>query len=237
MLLYFIRHGKPDYRTDVLLEEGRRQAELVSDRLVLSGVDRIYSSPMGRALQTAAPTAEKLGLPIRIEWWARELGRDTYTTYSDGVPKTVSLVPNAHLHQPAYRTIPLEECFRECDGLRENRLGERYQSIADGLDGLLAREGYAVNGDGLWEPVEPNSRHIAFFCHLGMMRCMVSHLLHLPYQFVAASLSSHFTGVTLFEFPSGASETTSPRLISYGDVGHLYAEGKELTHFSFKERF
>ena len=66
MLLYLIRHGEPDYVTDTLTEEGWKQARLVSDRLIESGLDEIHSSPMGRARQTAQPTAEKLGLPVIV---------------------------------------------------------------------------------------------------------------------------------------------------------------------------
>ena len=73
MLLYLIRHGEPDYVTDTLTETGRRQAELAAERLAESGIDEVHASPMGRARQTAIPTAEKLGLPVIIEPWAYEL--------------------------------------------------------------------------------------------------------------------------------------------------------------------
>ena len=55
MLLYIIRHGEPDYTTDTLTERGRLQAEAVGKRMAASKIDRIFSSPMGRAIQTAEP--------------------------------------------------------------------------------------------------------------------------------------------------------------------------------------
>ena len=70
MLLYVVRHGEPDYVTDTLLERGKLQAEAVGKRLVRAGITQIYSSPMGRAKETAAPACRMLNLPCHIEEWA-----------------------------------------------------------------------------------------------------------------------------------------------------------------------
>ena len=67
MLLYIIRHGDPDYSTDTLTEKGVLQAEAVGKRLAATGIDKIYSSPMGRARLTAEPTCRLLGLECNIE--------------------------------------------------------------------------------------------------------------------------------------------------------------------------
>ena len=69
MLLYVVRHGDPDYEHDSLTPLGQRQAEAVARRLAVNGLDRIYSSPLGRAVATAKPTSEILRLPIEIEDW------------------------------------------------------------------------------------------------------------------------------------------------------------------------
>lgn len=66
MLLYFIRHGDPIYNPDSLTEKGKIQAEALSNRLVNSKIDRIYCSSSARAIQTAEPTAKKLGKEIEI---------------------------------------------------------------------------------------------------------------------------------------------------------------------------
>jgi len=60
MLLYLIRHGDPDYPTDTLTLRGMFQAEAVGRRMADAGIDRIFSSPMGRARLTAAPAARLL---------------------------------------------------------------------------------------------------------------------------------------------------------------------------------
>ena len=57
MLLFYIRHGDPIYRPNSLTELGKRQAEALAKRLALYGLDRIYSSPSVRAMQTAESTS------------------------------------------------------------------------------------------------------------------------------------------------------------------------------------
>ena len=89
MFFYIVRHGEPDYSTDTLTELGQQQAEAVSVRMAESGIEEIYASPMGRARQTAAPTAARLGLPVTVEPWAEELGRESQTPYPDGKMKNI----------------------------------------------------------------------------------------------------------------------------------------------------
>src|SRR2546422_11159202 len=76
-IVVLVRHGKTP-TTGVLLpgrrpglhldDEGRRQAEGVARRLaVLPRIDAIYSSPLERARETAAPLAAARKLAVRIE--------------------------------------------------------------------------------------------------------------------------------------------------------------------------
>ncbi len=223
MILYFVRHGEPDYATDTLTEKGKNQAERAAKRLLSSGVDAIYSSPMGRAVETAQPLSEMTGLPVTIEPWAGELGEESKTTYPDGKLTTMSLLPATYYHDARYRGLGLEESFDVVEGLQGARFRERYHAIARGLDDLLARCGYARNEAGFYDMVSPNDRHIALFCHGGMQRVMLSHLFHIPYQFFAASLRANYASVTALYFDAGArKKQTMPALSSYGDVGHYY---------------
>ena len=71
--LVLVRHALPE-RKQVengaadpgLTAEGHRQAELLAEYLATEVIDALYASPMARARQTAAPLAERLGLPVRI---------------------------------------------------------------------------------------------------------------------------------------------------------------------------
>ncbi len=47
-----------------LSEQGRAQAQQLAERLAELGIDAIYSSPLERARETAAPSALRAGLPV-----------------------------------------------------------------------------------------------------------------------------------------------------------------------------
>jgi 2,3-bisphosphoglycerate-dependent phosphoglycerate mutase len=81
--VYFVRHGDAlpgqdevvlgDYDAQALSELGRRQAQALARRMALYKPTAIYSSPTGRAVQTAQPTAEALGLTITLDDDLREV--------------------------------------------------------------------------------------------------------------------------------------------------------------------
>jgi broad specificity phosphatase PhoE len=70
MQVLMIRHGRPETRSGDsdpdLCDAGRKQARDLSAFLSRSGVARLVSSPLRRALQTAEPTAQALGLDIAV---------------------------------------------------------------------------------------------------------------------------------------------------------------------------
>lgn len=233
MLLYLIRHAEPDYSTDSLTERGKVQAKLVASRLLDSGIDKIYSSPMGRAKETAKPLSEYLNLPIEVEPWAYELGDEARTTmFPDGKDRTFSCMPTSYFLDEKYRTLSIEESLKVIPPINGNGFPERYHMITEGLDSLLERNGYRRNAAGFYDPVEPNDNHIALFCHAAMQRVLFSHLLHVPYQFTASTFFCNYTGVSILNFhddifKTGNKGNVSPQLYCFADTGHLF-NGDEL---------
>lgn len=81
--IYLIRHGDAlpdpdelqpgDYNAQNLSELGRRQAQALARRLRDTSFDALYSSPLGRARQTAAPLAKALGLDVEVVPDLREI--------------------------------------------------------------------------------------------------------------------------------------------------------------------
>jgi probable phosphoglycerate mutase len=74
MELLLVRHALPIRRELVegvadpeLSEFGLRQAEHLAQYLSSEPIEAVYSSPMQRALQTAAPIAAALGLEVEVE--------------------------------------------------------------------------------------------------------------------------------------------------------------------------
>ena len=84
MELLLIRHGLPEKvvtndgspADPPLSTIGLRQAELVAEYLKDVRLDRLYSSPMRRAHQTAIPLAKEQGLVIETEEGVAEYDRD-----------------------------------------------------------------------------------------------------------------------------------------------------------------
>ena len=77
MIAHFIRHGEsvsnaahgrdlPDTDGDRLTERGHEQAALAAQHLDNLRIDRLWSSPLSRARETAAPIAAALGLEVKI---------------------------------------------------------------------------------------------------------------------------------------------------------------------------
>lgn len=75
-LLLLVRHGQTPTTGKILpgraaglylSEHGQDQAERVAQRLAALPITAIYSSPLERTKQTAAPTAEQTGLPVHEE--------------------------------------------------------------------------------------------------------------------------------------------------------------------------
>ncbi len=79
--LIVIRHGETEWnvrgvwqgqQNSPLTEQGERQAIAVAQRLKEFDLDAIYSSDLGRCIQSASPTAELVGLPLRQDFRLRE---------------------------------------------------------------------------------------------------------------------------------------------------------------------
>lgn len=78
MKILIIRHAEPDYSIDSLTEKGKREAQLLKERLLKLDIRDFYCSPLGRAKDTAAPTLDALGRTAEICDWLREFdGRIT----------------------------------------------------------------------------------------------------------------------------------------------------------------
>ncbi len=80
-LLCLVRHGETNWnierrmqgQLDIALNaRGRAQAQALAQELSGAHFDCIYSSDLGRAMNTVAPLAEKLGLPVRATPTLRE---------------------------------------------------------------------------------------------------------------------------------------------------------------------
>ncbi len=82
----------------ILLQKGEnyRQKQLENECLIQK-IDRIFSSHMGRAKETAEPACRLLGIEKQIEGWTREIGEERLTPFPDGKRKSITFVQNTYI--------------------------------------------------------------------------------------------------------------------------------------------
>ncbi len=154
--LLLIRHGLPlrVERDDglpadpPLSPEGREQAESVARWLAHESIDRIVSSPLLRAMETAAPLAAALGLEVEIEPRVAEFDRDS-----------ALYVPLEELRRSDY---PAWKAFM-ANGYGEGVPIEVFASeVRAALDACISRN---------------RGRRVAVFCHGGVINVFASQVL------------------------------------------------------------
>ncbi len=230
MLLYIIRHGDPVYETDSLTERGKLQAEAVGKRMYDAKIDRIFSSPMGRAMETADPACRLLNLEKNIEEWTHEIGNEKLTPFPDGKMKSVTLVQNTCYLENGNIDLPYDRSF-ECQGINESRMNEAVKYIEENGKDFLERLGYRYE-NGIYRILNPNEEKVALFCHSAFSKAWLSVLLHIPLHIMWASFHYTHTGVTVIEFKNYENGFTAPRCLCYSDMSHLYADGLDMIHDS-----
>ncbi len=223
MLFYLIRHGDPDYSNDTLTPLGQRQAEAVARRLAVHGLDRIYSSPMGRAQATARPTAELLRLPVGIEDWSSE---------AHAWEELTELDENGKKHWIYERLTRPETCEHEkpiltmdnwwtMPSVANTTAMEGVARIQAASDEFFARHGYVREGLN-YRIEKPSDERIALFAHAGFGLAFLAVLLAIPPQFVWSMFDMTHCGISIFHFANTADGLTQPRCLTYSDTSFLY---------------
>lgn len=228
MLLYIVRHGDPIYETDTLTERGKLQAEAVGKRIYDSKIDRIFSSPMGRAKETADPACRLLGLEKNIEEWTHEIGDERLTPFPDGKMKSISFIQNTYYLENGNINLPYEKSF-DCAGINQSDMKSAVRFIEEHGNEFLERLGYKEE-NGVYRILRENNEKVALFCHAAFSRAWLSVLLHIPLHIMWSSFSYTHTGVTILEFKNNPNGFTAPQCLCFSDVSHLYAEKLDLVH-------
>ena len=222
MRIVFVRHGEPDYARDCLTDTGKIQAELAARRLESEGIEEIWSSPLGRAQETAAAASRVLGLPVRTLDFMQEV---TWGS-TDGTPIFAGGHPWAIVDEMARQGIPLNRPdWRELPWFRPNRVLECVDAIEKGIDGWLAGYGYLRMGSYYRHTLrEETHRTVALFSHGGSSCAAMGHILNLPFPYACALLHLEFTGITVLRFDREAGPGTLPRLELANDGKHIRME-------------
>lgn len=219
MRIVFVRHGEPDYTHDCLTEQGKLQALAAAERLREEGIEEIFSSPLGRAAETAATTAELLKLPVKTLDYMRELhwgSTDGTPLPSDGHPWDLADLLAGEgwdLTNPGWREHPY---------FRNNRVTENVDMVAQRTDEWLLSLGYERNG-AFYRCVRPDDRQktVALFSHGGSSAAAMGHILNLPFPYACGLFHLEFTGITIIRLDRNPGQQRLPCLELANDGRHI----------------
>lgn len=203
-----IRHGDalPDasevvldgkYDSQSLSALGRAQARALATRMRDAGIHAIYSSPIPRARQTAAPLAEDLGLEVHIHGDLREVRLG---------PIGPAIAPGATGQEVA---AALRERLRRIrDVALVSGLWRDIPGSEPSAD-LKARAACAVDGIALAHP----GQRIAVFSHAALINAYLAQLLGIERDFFFPCGNTGISTVRL--------KGDRRLLIALNDIAHL----------------
>ena len=230
MILYYVRHGDPIYDPDSLTELGHKQAAALAKRFAVYGLDEIYSSPSRRAMQTAQPTCEALGLKMKICDWADEAKAAADVGIVDENGKWNWSFCDKDMaekfNDPAVRALGCD--WYKHEYFKGLPFGKGIQRIDAAVDGFLLSLGYEHDRKNkCYKKVGKSPDKVALFAHAGAGTMIMSSMLDIPYPHFATRTSLGHTGVSVFGFGTGAwgdEGKIYPQLFQYSNDSHLYKE-------------
>lgn len=213
MRIHLIRHGDPDYSIDSLTPKGHTEAAALAEYLKREArVKRVFSSPMGRAQDTARYTAEALGLPVETEDWTLELQglrmeQGCSTWDRDGHV----------MRQKVFPDIGNWLGFEEWSHLPNL---DHIQRLEKHSDEFLAGLGYVREGE-VYRVEQRNEDTYALFAHGGFGLTWMAHLLHIPPPMIWSGFFLHPSSITTILWDERVPGIASPRLIGVSALPHL----------------
>lgn len=218
MKIIFVRHAHPDYKLDRLTDIGRKQAEACAERLANEGIEKIYASSQGRALETAAPTADRLGLAVEARDFIRELechSKDGSVLLGEGHPWYVT---DAHVAMGADIT---RADWRQLDPYCRSVVVERVDLVERGTDEWLAELGYVRECQYYRVVGDDTDRTVAMFSHSCSSTAALAHMLNMPFPLLSGVLHPDFTSITVLTLSNEKGALITPRIEVLNDARHI----------------
>lgn len=232
MLFFYIRHGDPIYNPDSLTELGQKQAKALMPRLTAYGLDKIYASSSNRAIMTAAPTAEALGIEPTILDWANEghAFKELAVMTEEGKRKWCWAVPEFRRLFVSPEMTALGNKWYDHPIFEDTTIKEGYLRIANAADGLFASLGYVRDTEGDFYRVEKhNEDRVALFAHEGFGAAFLSHVLGIPYPLYSSHFSLSHSSMTVIEF-NNEDGICIPKALEVSCDSHIYRENLPLAY-------
>ena len=201
MELLIIRHGLPVRIDDAqgpadpeLSEVGHEQARRVADWLRHEKITAVYTSPMRRAVQTAAPLAEVLGLEPVVD--------DEVAEFDRGQHFYVPIEELKAARDPRYEALMKGELAPVDAG----------QAAMEEVDPYTFREVVTVAIERIIEANRGGT--VAIVCHGGVINAYASHVLGIDFPLF---FQPTYTSVNRFLASSAGHRSVA----SLNETGHL----------------
>ena len=219
MKLMFVRHAEPWYAIDSLTEKGHREAALLAERLSRLDVTAFYTSPLGRARETARYTLEKTERVAEVlPWLAEYRGRAVDPeTGRHRIPW--DLKPSIWLERDALRH---EEDWLSDPIMAQGNVADIWEETKAGLDELLGRYGFVRDGR-IWRCDDNKPETLVLFCHFGITAACLGYLLGISPVLLWHTFCAQPSSVTTLITEERVKGECVWRCMQLGDIGHLYA--------------
>lgn len=211
MILHIIRHADPDYEHDTITEYGWKEANALAEWLKNIPLDKIYTSPLGRAIDTASPTCKIKDMTSEVLPWTGE---------------SMEYMESHHLtpeDQCSYRYSVQTGAYDFEDFMTNGRM-QKIEKMKEHSDAFLADLGYVREGI-FYKAERPNDLHIAVFCHGGFGTEWIAHLMGIAPGLMFPVIYPCTTSVNTFEFPNNGQAYIRPLLKHLNNVTHIHCAG------------
>ncbi|MCI9426175.1 MAG: histidine phosphatase family protein [Eubacterium sp.] len=228
MRLLFIRHGEPDYEKDSLTEKGFREAEYLAEYLADVKIDACYVSPLGRAKDTAAPTLLKKQMTGVECQWLEEFPAKVVRPDKGFPINCWDFLPQDWTGVNEYYDKSL---WAKTELMEEGNVAQIYQNVTQEFDGLLAKHGYAREGN-IYRVERANRDTIAFFCHFALECVLLGHLIGASPMVLWHGFCAAPSSVTTVFTEERREGVASFRISRFGDISHLFVKGEEPSFYA-----
>ena len=226
MRIIFIRHGDPDYKNDSLTEKGRREAELLAERVMgwKDEITHIYRSPLGRAKLTCEYSLNKLHMDATECEWLKEFYYPTHhAEQNNEIHVPWDFYPAAWTD---FKEAYDKDKWAELSLLHENDIKGEADHVNTSFDKLLEEYGLKRNGEYYLTDGSDHGKTLVFFCHLGVSFLIMGHLLGISPFVLWHSFFVAPTAVTVLATEEREPGKCAFRTQYFGDTSHLRLNGE-----------
>lgn len=219
MKIMFVRHAEPYYAIDSLTKKGHREAELLSHRLAKLDVKAFYTSPLGRARETARYTLVRVGREAEVLPWLAEFRGRSLDPENGHHRIPWDYKPSIWMDRKELRDM---DTWLSDQLMDDGNVAEIWHETTAGLDALLARHGYVRDGH-IYRVQDNKADTIVLFCHFGIMMACLSHLIGITPINLWHGFCTQPSSVTTVITEERVKGEVSWRCMQLGDISHLYA--------------